>query len=201
MVHVANSGRLRELLKPEHTMLVAPAPPGTSRKTDYDLALVDVDGVMVSADARLPNGLLEGAIEADQLPEFAGYDRIQREVPLHDSRIDLMLSGPRGRLYVEAKSVTLEEDGVGLFPDAPTDRGRKHLLCLERAVREGHRAAVVFVIQREDVRSFSPNIPADPRFAETLQHAVGAGLEAYAYRCNVTRNGVNLSDAVPVRLT
>ena len=200
MVHVANSGRLQELLRPEHTMLVAPAPPGTSRKTDYDLTLVSVRGVLVSADARLPNGLLREAIEADRIPELAGYDRIQREVPLHDSRIDLMLSGPKGRLYVEAKSVTLVEDGVGLFPDAPTDRGRRHVLCLERAVRQGDRAAVVFVIQRADVRSFSPNIPADPRFGETLQNAARTGLEVYAYRCDVTRTGVSLSDPVPVRL-
>ena len=181
-------------------MLVAPAPPGTSRKTDYDLTLVNANGVMVSADALLPNGLLREAIEADRLPEFVGYDRIQREVPLHDSRIDLMLSGPVGRLYIEAKSVTLVENGVGLFPDAPTERGRRHVLCLEKAVRQGHRAAVVFVIQRGDARSFAPNVPADPRFGEAMRNAVSAGLEAYAYRCAVTRAGVDISDPVPVRL-
>ena len=182
-------------------MLVAPAPPGTSRKTDYGLALVDVNGVMVSADARLPNGLLREALEADRLTELVGYDRVQLEVPLHDSRIDLMLSGPTGRFYIEAKSVTLVENGVGLFPDAPTDRGRRHVLCLERAVRQGHRAAVVFVIQRGDVRSFAPNAPADPRFAEALRNAASAGVEAYAYRCAVTRTRVDISGPVPVRLT
>ena len=148
VAHVANSGRLRELLRPENPMLLAPAPDGAHRKTAYDLALVEVDGVLVSLDARAPNTVLKEAIEAGRTPELAGYDTLAQEVALEGSRVDLLLSGRSGLCYVEAKSVTLVEKGVGLFPDAPTERGRKHVGSLEKAVRQGHRAAVVFVIQR-----------------------------------------------------
>ena len=112
-----------------------------------------------------------------------------------------MLYGPTSRFYIEAKSVTLVENGVGLFPDAPTDRGRRHVLCLERAVRQGRRAAVVFVIQWGDVRSFAPNTPVDPRFAEALRNAASTGVEAYAYSCAVSRTRVDISGPVLVRLT
>ena len=198
MVHVANSGRMRELLAPDNRMWVAPAPSTAHRKTAYDLALVEVDGVLVSADARLPNVVLREAIEAGKVSELAGYDTVAREVPLYESRVDLLLTGPPGRCYVEAKSVTLVEDGVGLFPDAPTERGRKHVMSLHRAVRRGDRAAVVFVIQRSDAHSLTPNEPSDPRFCETLRAAVADGLEAYAFRCEVTLSRVDLADSVPV---
>lgn len=200
MVHVANSGRMGELLRPENPMFVAPAPPGSHRKTGYDLALVEVDGVYVSADARLPNLLVQEAFVDHRLPEFAGYDRVTREVALEDSRIDLLLSGAARQCYVEVKSVTLVEDGVGLFPDAPTQRGSKHVLSLQRAVERGDRAAVFFVIQRPDAHSLTPNQAADPRFCRSLSDAVELGVEAYAYRCDVDRRRVALSDSVPVRL-
>ena len=201
LVHIANSGRLQELLRPENPMLLAPAPSGAARKTTYDLALAELDTVLVSADARLPNTILREAIEADRVPEFSGFDTVKSEVALGESRIDLALAGPSGLCYVEVKSVTLVEDGVGLFPDAPSQRGTKHVLSLMKAVQQGHRAAVVFVIQRSDARSFSPNEPADPNFCDTLRVAVEHGLEVYAYRCDVSRSQIVLSEAVPARLT
>ena len=199
--HVANSGRLRELLRPENPMLLAPAPTTAHRKTAFDLALVEVDGALVSADARLPNALVREAIEADRLSPFEGYDAIRPEVVFEDSRLDLVLSGPSGLCYVEVKSVTLVEKDVGLFPDAPTERGRRHLLSLRKAVQQGHRAAVVFVIQRANVLSFAPNESADPKFWATLRSSVEDGLEVYAYRCKVTRTQIDLADPVPVHLS
>ena len=200
MVHVANSGRLEELLRPEHPMYLTPAPPESLRKTAYTLALVEVNGALVSADARLPNALVREAIEADVVPELAGYRSIAQEVRFGESRLDLVLSGLQGQCYVEVKSVTLVENGVGLFPDAPTERGRKHVRSLGEAIRQGHRAAAVFVIQRPDVRSFSPNEVADPHFCETLRESVALGVEVYAYRCAVTRSRIDISKAVPVRI-
>ena len=204
VVHVANSGRMRELLRPENPMFVAPAPPEAlaRRKTAYDLALVQVGDVLVSADARLPNALLREAIEAGRVPAFAGYDEARAEVTMGDSRVDLRLSGAPGTCYVEVKSVTLVERGVGLFPDAPTTRGRKHVLALrEEAVMRGSRAAVVFVIQRPDAEALSPNLPADPEFCDALQGAAEAGVEVYAFRCAVSRSEATLADEVPVRLS
>ena len=200
MVHIAHSGRIRELLTPENRMFVSPARNTKSRKTSYDLALTEVGGVLVSADALVPNTLLREAIESARIPEFAGYDALEQEVRFGDSRVDLVLRGASGVCYIEAKSVTPVEDGVGLFPDAPTERGRKHVLSLIKAVGMGHRAAVVFVVQRPDVRAFSPNRRADPRFCQVLEDAVAEGVEVYAFRCAVSRSRIDITDALPVRL-
>ena len=200
LVHIANSGRLKELLRPENPMLLAPAAQGRHRKTAYDLALVEVNGVLVSADARLPNALFREAIDAGRVPELAGYDSVAPEVTVGDSRLDFLLSGQSGPCYVEVKSVTLVENGVGLFPDAPTERGHKHILTLQKVVECGQRAAVVFIIQRPDAREFSPNTAADPKFCHALTNAACRGLGVYAYRCEVDRGRIELSDAVPVQL-
>ena len=165
LVHVVNSGRLHELLRPENPMLIAPAY-GTHRKTTYDLVLVEVGGVLVSADATVPNVLVKEAIEGGRLPELAEFEHLTREAYMGSSRADILLSGRAGQCYVEVKSVTLVEDGVGLFPDSPTARGTRHILSLQQSVEEGHRAAVFFVIQRPDARWFSPNQAADPGFAQ-----------------------------------
>jgi sugar fermentation stimulation protein A len=199
LVHVANSGRLGELLVPGYRMLLKPAE-GTLRKTHFDLALVDLGAILCSADARLPSALLSEAILAGGVEEFQGYTSLRREVTYHDSRLDLMLDGPAGGCYVETKSVTLVEEGMALFPDAPTLRGVKHLHSLIAAHGDGFRTAVVFVIQRDDPRAFSPHDLADPVFGRTLRAAVYAGVEALAYCCRVTREEVRLTQRVPVVL-
>ena len=161
-VHVANSGRLRELLKPGRRLLLAPAP-GESRKTRYDLALVDLGHTMVSADARLPNALVAEALAAGRLEQFVEYPEVRREVTYGESRLDLALDGRSGRCYLETKSVTLVEDGgVALFPDAPTTRGVKHLHTLIEAAAEGYRAGAIFVVQRSDAACLSPHDESDP---------------------------------------
>ena len=199
LVHVANSGRMRELLVEGRRVLLRPVS-GDHRKTAFDLALVDLGHTLASADARLPNLLVHEAFENGRLPQFAGYDALAREVTYGESRLDIAIDGPLSRCYIETKSVTLVEAGKGLFPDAPTSRGTKHVGSLSRAVDEGHRAAVVFVVQREDVRAFAPNYDADPKFGVALRMAVGNGVEVYAYRCRVTSEGVELADELPVRL-
>ena len=183
-------------------MFLAPIPADAlaRRKTAYDLALVEVGGVLVSADARLPNTLLREAVDAGRVPAFADYDEIRAEVRLGGSRVDLRLFGPSGTCYVEVKSVTLVENGVGLFPDAPTTRGRRHVLELRQAVGEGVRAAVVFVIQRPDARALSPHWRADPDFCDALLEAAAAGVEVYAFGCAVSRAEVTLAARVPVLL-
>ncbi len=199
MVHVANSGRLEELLVPGYRMLLRPVS-GDHRKCGYDLALVDVGSALVSADARLPNALLAEALAQDKVTEFQNYTSVRREVVFGESRLDLLLDGPDGSCYVEAKSVTLVVDGVAWFPDAPTTRGVKHLNHLAQAVGLGHRGAVVFVIQRADARALSPHDTADPEFGAALRRSVAAGVEAYAYRCRVTEGELTLADRVPVVL-
>jgi sugar fermentation stimulation protein A len=197
-VHVANSGRMKELFVPGWRVLVRPVA-GEHRKTKYDLVLVDMGHAFASADARVPNALLAEGVANGHLKQFAGYTDIRREVIFGDSRLDLMLEGPQGRCYIEAKSVTLVENGVALFPDAPTVRGAKHLRTLETVIKAGHRAAVVFVVQRPDASAFATSDPSDSELADALRSAVAAGVEAYAYNCEVTERSIRLDQSLPIR--
>ena len=200
LAHVPNSGRMRELLVPGFRVLLVPAPQGTNRKTSFDLALVDTGSALSSADARLPNKLVAEALNQKRMPQFAGYPLARGEQVFGESRLDFVLEGPAGKCYIETKSVTLVEGGVGLFPDAPTIRGVKHLRSLMAARVAGHEAAVVFVIQRADADAFTPHDVADPLLGTTLREAHDAGVAIWAYRCNVTERSIELADAVPVLL-
>jgi len=197
-VHVANSGRMKELFVPGWRVLVRPVS-GNHRKTKFDLVLVDMGNALASADARMPNPLLAEGVANGHLQQFAGYTDMRREVIFGDSRLDLMLEGPLGLCYIEAKSVTLVTNGIGLFPDAPSTRGAKHLRTLETVLEAGHRAAVVFVVQRPDASAFATSDPSDPDFADALRSALAAGVEAYAYNCEVTERSIRLDQALPIR--
>ena len=197
-VHVANSGRMKELFVPGCRVLVRSVE-GEHRKTKFDLVLVDVGTALVSADSRAPNALVAEGVLNGHLKQFASFSEMYREVTFGDSRLDLMLEGRTGRCYIEAKSVTLVENGVGLFPDAPTARGAKHLRTLEAVVEAGHRAAVIFVIQRSDVTAFATSDSSDPDLARALRSAVSVGVEAYAYNCWVTEHSIQLGQSLPIR--
>ena len=201
--HLPNSGRLGELLVPNYPVWVSPADPAAlqRRRTAYTLALVELDGQVVSVNSQLPGDLVERAILCGRLKGIPADIEYRREVPLGESRIDYWLAGREGEppCWLEVKSVTLVEDGVARFPDAPTARGRRHLNELIRAVQQGDRSMVVFVIQRDDPEAFSPNDPADPAFGETLRQAAEVGVEIRAYACRVTHTAIQITEPVPVR--
>lgn len=199
MVHLANSGRLGELLVSGYRMMLKPAP-GDHRKTQFDLALVDLGTTLCSADARLPSPLLAEALDERRVAEFQDYTSVRREVTYKESRLDLLLEGGSKPCFIETKSVTLVEDGLALFPDAPTLRGVKHLRSLVDAKQNGYRASVVFVIQRDDAEAFSPHDIADPEFGQTLRSSVCAGVEAFAYCCRVTEKEIQLTRRIPINL-
>jgi sugar fermentation stimulation protein A len=198
MVHVANSGRMREMFVPGYKVKLKPVM-GDHRKTKFDLVLVRMEKSWASADARLPNSLVAEALERQSLPPFRAYSKLRREVTFGESRLDLMLEGELGLCYIETKSVTLVVDRVGLFPDAPTTRGAKHMRSLQQAVREGHKAAVVFVIQRSDVEAFATHDAADPDFGQVFRQALSSGVEAFAYKCEVTEASIQLSSPLPIQ--
>ncbi len=194
--HLPNSGRLGDLLTPNRPVwLASAAAPG--RKTAYDLKLVEVNSVLASVDARLPNPLFAEAVQMEQLAGFH-FPHVEKEVSYGDSRLDFRLSGPAGVCWVETKSVTLVEAGVALFPDVPTRRGHRHLRTLMDLRQAGHRAAVVFIIQRPDARCLAPHHRADPTFATTLREAVAAGVEARAFTCRVSLSEIAIAGEVPV---
>lgn len=210
LAHVANSGRLGELLVPDRRVYLRAAD-RAGRRCPYDLALVRLRGTLVSVDARLPNALLGEALRAGRIAALRGYGRPRAEVRHGASRLDFVLERPGRRCLVETKSVTLVEGAVALFPDAPTPRGRRHLETLARALRPGPPpsdrtsrdrkktdAAAVFVVQRGDATRFRPNAAADPAFARALWRAAAAGVRILAFRCNVSRNAVTLADSIRV---
>ncbi len=196
-VHVANSGRLRELFVPGAAVWIKPAGrPG--RKTEYDLVIVQADGVLVSADARLPNGLVAEAACEGLFDGYTSHLTVIRESTFGDSRFDLMLERQGERRYIEVKSATLVEQGVGLFPDSPTTRGAKHLNGLAGVVEAGHRGTVIFVVQRSDADAFATNDDADPALAEAFRNALSRGVEAHAYSCSVSLQEVVLDRRLPI---
>jgi len=202
--HLPNSGRLTELLVAGRRVWLAPADARqrVRRRTAYDLVLVALADRLVSVDARLPAHLLDRAIRHGQAPPFEGYPIVRREVRRGRSRLDLRLEGGAGLppCWIEVKSVTLVEEGVARFPDAPTLRGRRHLEELIEIVQAGERAAVVFVVQREDAERFAPHDEADPAFGAALRRAAQAGVEVHAFRCHVSREAIRLTAAIPVLL-
>lgn len=195
--HVANSGRLIDLLTPGRRVWVSQAEK-PNRKTSYDLRLVDSDDILVSVDARLPNPLFEEYLL--KTPGVFGNPGLRREVRLGDSRLDFRLEGPEGICWVETKSVTFVEDGVARFPDAPTSRGRRHLLTLAEAAQKEVRTAVVFVVQRPDAEFFSPNEDIDPEFADILRQVAAQGVEIRAYKCQVSFVKIFINAEIPCEL-
>ncbi len=197
LAHVPSSGRMRELLVPGATVYLQPAA-GQGRRTSHKLLLVDYRGTLVSVDSLLPNRLLGEAFRRGLLAEFAVYDSVRAEFPYRDGRIDFLLSGKAGQCLVEVKSVTLVQNGEALFPDAPSQRGARHLRELAGAVAGGYRAKVIFVVQRDDGIYFTPNDRQDPEFGAALREARRRGVEVLALGCRVGLRQVRLLGPVPV---
>lgn len=198
LAHVANSGRLQELFLPGVPVFLRPAAhPG--RKTPYDLALVSISGRLVSADARLPNALVHEALLEGRIAGLEGYTDVRREVYYGAHRLDLLVRNG-GPCLIETKSITLVQDGCALFPDAPTLRGAGHMAALLRFRRDGGKAAVIFVVQRDDARMFSPNDQADPLFGRALREAAAGGVMIRAFVCRVSLREIRLDREIPVYL-
>ena len=196
-----NPGRLRELLISGVKVILKEAEAGGERKTIYDLLGVYSGGKIVSIDSRLPNKLVLEALNNGDLPEFLGYTMVKPEYSYGHAKFDFFLegSGLKPRL-LEVKSCTLVRNGVAMFPDAPTERGTRHVLELAKALNEGYRAAVLFVIQRMDAYMFTPNDETDPNFGEALRKAAESGVEVYAYSTNFNKNRISLCGKVKVAL-
>ena len=183
-VHVKNTGRCRELLLPgAEVWLTAPGTEG--RKTKYDLVTVRKgNGLLVNIDSQAPNVVVREWLERQ------GYDVIIPEYTYGDSRIDFYMERGRERTLMEVKGCTLEIDGTGYFPDAPTDRGVKHLRELAKAVKAGYRAAIAFAIQMDGITEVRPNVQTHPEFGTAMEEAAAAGVEIIFLPCHVEPDGL-----------
>ena len=193
-VHVKNTGRCRELLLPG-TAVRLEVSDNPKRKTKYDLVAVHKQGLgWVNMDSQAPNKVV-GEWLAKQ-----GYDYIKPEFTYGKSRIDFYMEKGEQKYLMEVKGCTLEVDGIGYFPDAPTERGVKHLHELIHAVEQGHRATAFFVVQMAEVTDFAPNDDTHPAFGAALRQAAAAGVNVVAYACRVAPDRMEIDRPVPVIL-
>lgn len=199
--HVANSGRLGELLFPGNRVMLQAAP--GARRTAYTLVLAWAGKEWACVVSAWANALTREAAVLGLLPPLAAYPAWRAEVPWGESRIDFLLSGAElPPCLVEVKGVTLVSgEAQARFPDAPTQRAARHLRELARAAACGHRAAVVFAVQRPDATSVTPNRATDPTFAAALEGAAQAGVQVLAFTCRCSPAGIFPDRAIPVMLS
>lgn len=197
VVHVKNTGRCRELLVPGASVYLEESN-NPARKTKYDLIAVEKGNLLINMDAQAPNQVFrEWAEQGGFLP---GLTQLRPETAWGSSRFDFYWEAGARRGFVEVKGVTLEEDGHARFPDAPTERGVKHLEELIRCQDEGYEAAVCFVIQMAGMKDFSPNDSTHPAFGDALRRAAQAGVKILARACKVTPDTLTMADPVPICL-
>lgn len=201
--HLPDPGRLKELLLPGARLKVRPVDwrDGVHRKTRLTTVMVQSGDLWVSIDSTLPNRWVSSLLENGQLDMFEGYTLVKREVTVGRHRFDFLLEKDGVPLYLEVKSVTLVMDGVAMFPDAVSGRGRKHMVALAGLAGTGAEAGVLFVCQRPDVRLFRPQWDRDPGFAHALVEAENAGVNVWVISGKVTPASIRYHRVVPYDLS
>lgn len=193
--HVKNTGRCKELLIPGKKVYINESD-NPNRKTKYDLISVYKGNVLFNIDSQAPNQVVYEWLKEGRL--IPGLKELRREAAYGSSRFDLYYETEQAKGFIEVKGVTLEEDGIAYFPDAPTLRGIKHLeeLCL--TVKEGYQSYVIFVIQMDGVLRFEPNMRTHPEFGKALKEAEKAGVEILAYDCHVKKELLEIRKRISV---
>ena len=205
VAHCANSGSMLGCQAPGSRVFLSPNT-NPKAKLDWRWEMLEVDGHLVGINTSHPNRLAEEAIIAGKITELSGYDRLKREVKYgKNSRIDILLARndsavPADSCYVEVKNVTLRVGDQAQFPDSVTARGTKHLNELMDMVAEGHRAVMLYLVQRGDCLSFAPAADIDPTYAATLSQAVAAGVETLCYACDLSVDGITVAKPMPMRI-
>lgn len=197
VAHVKNTGRCRELLVPNAEIYVQEFD-NPARKTKYDLIAVKKGDRLINMDSQVPNKVFCEWVKTGKFAD--GVTLIRPETFYGDSRFDFYIEAGERRIFVEVKGVTLEENGVVRFPDAPTERGVKHLRELMRAKDEGYETFVVFIIQMDNVSHFEPNDATHPQFGATLREAEKKGVSIIALSCKITPDGIEAVEEVDIKL-
>ena len=195
--HVKNTGRCRELLT-DRAIIYVEHHDNPKRKTKYSLIAVEKGDLLINMDSQAPNKVVGEWLLAKE--PFGKVKLLKPECTYGSSRFDFYLETETEKIFIEVKGVTLEEDGIVRFPDAPTERGIKHLEELRACVEAGYKAAVIFVVQMEGMQHFEPNEKTHPQFGEALRQARKAGVEVLAYECKVTPSSLEITKSIPVVL-
>ena len=200
-VHVKNTGRCKELLVKDATVYLSVSD-NPSRKTKYDLIgvekVTDRNILKVNMDSQIPNDVVAEWLRNCDL--FSQKAIIKREVFYNKSRFDFYIEDDNRRVFLEVKGVTLENNGVASFPDAPTERGIKHINELIDCLNEGYEAYIFFVIQMKNIDYFTPNYETHPEFGEALKKAKNKGVKILAYDCIVTEDSIIIDKEIKVKL-
>lgn len=187
-VHVKNTGRCKELLLPGATVILEDCD-NPNRKTRYDLIAVYKEGLgLVNMDSQAPNKVVGEWLSTQ------GYDYIKPEYKFGNSRVDFYMEKNEEKYLMEVKGCTLEINGVGYFPDAPTERGVKHLRELTAAVQQGYHCSIAFVIQMPGIHKVLPNEATHPEFKAAFEEAVTAGVNVHYLQCDITEDGIEVKD-------
>lgn len=195
-VHVKNTGRCREILVPGAEVVLEDSG-NPSRKTRYDLIAAYKGGNLINIDSQSPNRAFGEFIESSGI---FGDDPIIRPEHTHgDSRFDFYIESGDRRIFVEVKGVTREFDGICMFPDAPTERGLKHIRGLQRCVEEGYEAYIALIVQMKGMREFVPDYGIHPEFGEEMEKAESMGVGVLVYDCLVTEDSITVDSPVPHR--
>ncbi len=192
VAHCANSGSMLGCAAPGSRVYLSPNQ-NPKAKLDWRWEMIEIDGGLVGINTSHPNRMVEVAIEDGTIVELQGYAAMRREVKYgQNSRIDILLEGP-GLCYVEVKNVTLKVGQEAQFPDSVTTRGAKHLRELTQMVVDGHRAVMVYLVQRTDCSHFRPAADIDPTYAVELKAAHEAGVEILCYQCSLTPSAIEVT--------
>lgn len=201
-VHVKNTGRCKEILLKGVTVYLSVSE-NPQRKTKYDLIAVEKERengtILINVDSQIPNSVALEFLKKSGL--FSENTEYKREVSYGNSRFDIFAKNSDYEVFIEVKGVTLEKDGVALFPDSPTERGVKHIYELIKAKEAGFDSVILFVIQMTGVHTFSPNKEMHPEFSEALKKAEEAGVKILAFECNVAPDFIEITKPVNIKLT
>ena len=201
IVHVKNTGRCKELLLDNATVYLYESD-NLSRKTKYDLIAVEKETksgtIVINMDSQVPNDVVEEWLKSGAL--FSKDATIRREFTYNKSRFDFYIEDNAHKAFLEVKGVTLENDGVASFPDAPTERGIKHINELVSAIKEGYEAYILFVIQMKGVYKFTPNDITHKAFGDALRNAQKAGVKVLAVDCIVSPDKISIDNMIPIEL-
>ena len=197
IAHVKNTGRCRELLVPDAEIYVQEFD-NTARKTKYDLIAVKKGDRLINMDSQVPNKVFGEWVQNGKFTD--GVTLIRPETFYGDSRFDFYIEAGDRRIFVEVKGVTLEENGIVRFPDAPTERGVKHLRELMRAKEEGYEAFVAFIVQMDNVSHFEPNDATHLEFGQSLREAARNGVSVIALSCHITPDSIEAVKEIEVKI-
>ncbi|HWQ43733.1 MAG TPA: DNA/RNA nuclease SfsA, partial [Desulfosporosinus sp.] len=198
IVHVKNTGRCKEILQ-EGTVVILEEAKNAERKTKYSIIAGYKGDVLINIDSQIPNLVVYHGIKEEKIKEIRDVTKLSKEIVYGNSRFDLYFETEEQRGFIEVKGVTLENEGIAMFPDAPTQRGTKHIYEMIKAVKEGYAGFIFFLIQMRGVKYFTPYETRDPEFAKALKLASEKGVTILAYDSIVHEDGITIGTPVEIR--